>query len=487
MEINQSHQLTFTESFQRARPLHWMARMRMALILALTDAVGLILASTVALVFWSLQREDLILGFYVDLIPLVIIFLGIFLVAGLYSSPGMSPVEELQRISKATSFTFLTLGSLSFFFHNAQSFSRASYILSWLISLALLPYLREVVRSFCASRGWWGEPVAIIGMGDQGEEILSFLTKNPKLGFLPLVAIHEYRSHYLSSGDIPVLKAESLSDDSVELLQSIRTAILIQPEISENFLRSIIDEYGLRFSQLILISNPQQFGSLWVTPCDIGGVLGLRIHQNLFSRWQQTVKRILDISIILLLSPFLFILMTLVAALVKADSRGAVIFFQERIGQNGKRIKVLKFRTMYLGSEAILRETLKKNPAMRREWNDKQKLARDPRVTRVGRLLRKFSLDELPQVINVIKGEMSLVGPRPIVDSEVHHYGVHYNVYLQVKPGLTGLWQVSGRNNLSYPERVRLDDFYVRNWSIWFDFYILSRTPIAMVTGNGAF
>ena len=335
--------------------------------------------------------------------------------------------------------------------------------------------------------GWWGEPVAIIGMGNQGEEILSFLLRNPSLGFLPLVAISENRRAQLPQTDIPVLKAESLSDDSMERMRSIRTAILVQPEISENFLHTIIDEYGLRFSQLILISNPLQFGSLWVTPCDIGGILGLRINQNLLNHWQQAVKRFVDISVILLLSPFLFVIMAIIAALVKLDSRGPVFFSHQRIGQHGRKFKVIKFRTMHQGSTAILEETLKRSPAMLAEWQEKQKLLQDPRITRIGRFLRKYSLDELPQVINIIKGEMSLVGPRPIVDDEVHHYGVHFKAYLQVKPGLTGIWQVSGRNNLSYSERVRLDVFYIRNWSIWFDLYVLARTPVAMITGNGAF
>jgi lipopolysaccharide/colanic/teichoic acid biosynthesis glycosyltransferase len=148
---------------------------------------------------------------------------------------------------------------------------------------------------------------------------------------------------------------------------------------------------------------------------------------------------------------------------------------------------VWKFRTMRVNSEQMLAGHLAKNPGAAEEWRRGQKLKNDPRVTRLGRILRKASLDELPQLVNVVRGEMSMVGPRPIVDSEIQKYGSAFALYRQVIPGLTGLWQVSGRNERSYDERVELDTYYVRNWSPWLDIYLLARTIKVVVTGYGAY
>jgi lipopolysaccharide/colanic/teichoic acid biosynthesis glycosyltransferase len=128
-----------------------------------------------------------------------------------------------------------------------------------------------------------------------------------------------------------------------------------------------------------------------------------------------------------------------------------------------------------------------KNTLLQTEWKDNQKIKNDPRVTAVGKILRRFSLDELPQFINIFHGEMSLVGPRPIVQEEIPNYGENYQLYTKVKPGLTGLWQVSGRNDLTYEERVNLDEYYVRNWSVWMDIYIIATTINAVMTGKGAY
>lgn len=169
------------------------------------------------------------------------------------------------------------------------------------------------------------------------------------------------------------------------------------------------------------------------------------------------------------------------------DSPGSIFYKQTRIGQFGKHIKVWKFRTMKENAEEELEKDLAEHEDLYREWIANRKLKNDPRVTAVGSVLRKLSLDELPQLWNVVKGEMSLVGPRPIVDSEVSNYGDCFSLYLRVKPGMTGFWQVSGRNNVSYEERVRLDEYYVRNWSIWLDIYILFKTIPAVITASGAY
>jgi Undecaprenyl-phosphate galactose phosphotransferase WbaP len=163
------------------------------------------------------------------------------------------------------------------------------------------------------------------------------------------------------------------------------------------------------------------------------------------------------------------------------------MYRQERIGKGGKKFSIWKFRTMVEDADEILRHYLEKHPELSREWNETHKLKNDPRVTVIGKFLRRFSMDEYPQLLNVLQGDMSLVGPRPIVDEEVTYYQQSFQLYKRVKPGLTGLWQVSGRNDTSYDQRVRLDLYYVNNWSVWLDILILAKTVKAVLVGKGAY
>ncbi|MFZ5754251.1 MAG: exopolysaccharide biosynthesis polyprenyl glycosylphosphotransferase [Bacillota bacterium] len=180
-------------------------------------------------------------------------------------------------------------------------------------------------------------------------------------------------------------------------------------------------------------------------------------------------------------------LMILIAIAIKLDSKGPVIFGHTRVGKDGKSFKCLKFRTMVMNSQEILDNLLLENPQFREEWEKDFKLKNDPRITKVGHFLRKTSLDELPQLVNVMKGEMSLVGPRPIIQDEIEKYGNYYEDYRSVLPGITGLWQVSGRNDIDYTERVKLDVKYVRHWSLWLDIKILIRTIGVVLARKGSY
>ena len=216
-------------------------------------------------------------------------------------------------------------------------------------------------------------------------------------------------------------------------------------------------------------------------------VLALELRKNLLMAGPRAAKRLLDLAFSVLLLVCLSPLLALIALLIRLESPGKALYRQSRIGLYDGRFRVWKFRSMRANSDALLAEYLAKNPEAADEWRRDHKLKHDPRVTRLGRILRKTSLDELPQLLNVVRGEMSLVGPRPIVDSEVQKYGNSFALYRQVIPGLTGLWQVSGRNERSYDERVELDTYYVRNWSPWLDIYLLARTVKVVVTGYGAY
>ena len=198
-------------------------------------------------------------------------------------------------------------------------------------------------------------------------------------------------------------------------------------------------------------------------------------------------KRCFDILFALLALAFAAPIGLVLAALVKLSDGGPVCFRHKRVGYSGETFSCLKFRTMAVDSERILREHLEKNPEARREWLETRKLKDDPRITPLGRVLRMSSLDELPQLINILRGEMSIVGPRPVVSDEISQYGSDAVAYLRARPGLTGAWQVSGRNDVSYEERVALDAWYVQNWSPWHDIAILLKTVPALLSRRGAY
>lgn len=198
-------------------------------------------------------------------------------------------------------------------------------------------------------------------------------------------------------------------------------------------------------------------------------------------------KRAMDMLICILAMPLALPLLGILALLVRLDSPGAAIYRQERIGRNGAPFTLYKFRTMIPNADQALMDYLARDEDLAREWAENQKLRDDPRLTRAGRFLRKTSLDELPQIFNVLAGSMTLVGPRPIVASEMVKYGRYLEEYCLVKPGLTGLWQTSGRNDTTYSQRVAYDHYYINNWSMGLDLWILAKTIPVAISGRGAY
>jgi undecaprenyl-phosphate galactose phosphotransferase len=201
----------------------------------------------------------------------------------------------------------------------------------------------------------------------------------------------------------------------------------------------------------------------------------------------RVLKPLLDLMIVLVSLPVALPLGVLVAALVAVTSRGAILYRHRRIGQFQQPVLVWKFRTMYENSDQVLEQYLSSNPEAREEWTQAQKLRMDPRVTPLGRLLRKTSLDEIPQLLNVLAGDMSIVGPRPIVDEERAKYGKYFRTYSHALPGITGLWQVSGRCDVDYRKRVQLDVQYVEQWSLWMETKILLKTVLVILHSRGAY
>ena len=268
--------------------------------------------------------------------------------------------------------------------------------------------------------------------------------------------------------------------------------------MSEKLQRSFIYEQRHRYHRregekniprLILISSLSWVGSLGVIARDFDGILGLEVRQNLLRKGDQTIKRLIDLLLTIIFGiisfPFLLILM----ACIFIDSPGGVFYKQKRVGRNMEILEMWKFRTMRADAEQFLARCLDADPKLKSEWDSNHKLKNDPRITRVGKFLRKYSLDEIPQLINVLKGEMSLVGPRPIFSYQLEKFNGWIKLYQQVRPGLTGMWQVRGRSHISFisEERSRLDEYYIRNWSIWLDIYIILRTVWVVLKRDGAY
>lgn len=199
------------------------------------------------------------------------------------------------------------------------------------------------------------------------------------------------------------------------------------------------------------------------------------------------LNRIFDITLILLASPYILLFLVFISILIKLDSKGSVFYSQTRIGKDARRFKAYKFRSMVMNADQILQQYLDGSPERKAEWLATHKLKHDPRITRVGAILRKLSLDEMPQFWNILIGDMSLVGPRPIVADEISKYGKSFELYMQARPGLTGLWQVSGRSDTSYERRVELDEYYLLNRSLKLDIQILLKTVYVVFNRKGAY
>jgi Undecaprenyl-phosphate galactose phosphotransferase WbaP len=463
-------------------------RLRMSILLMGADMTCFLLAGFLAIGVRPIFNAPLRFELFQQTLPILIISLISFGFNGLYPAVGISPVEELRKLASTTTLVVLILTAVSFWARSTETFSRLTLTLTWLFSIVLLPIARDLVRTLGVRLNIWGEPVAIIGFGKQGQRTLEFFQKNKKLGLKPVVILDTSGSNVYDSPGIRVLKVDALyPKEGVGDLTDCKTALIMIADVPAKFMTMISSNQKGGWERLILIPNLEHISSFGVASFDFGGVLGLEVRHSLYDLQQQAVKRTMDVLLVILggiiISPILLIL----AMMLFVDTKGSILFGHLRIGKDGKKFLAWKFRTMVKDADKKLELYLNMNPEIRQEWEASHKLKDDPRVTKLGRILRRYSLDELPQLINVLKGEMSLVGPRPIVEDEVSHYGDLFDPYTWVLPGITGMWQVSGRSDTAYITRVHLDEYYVRNWSIWLDIYILVRTISVVLFKKGAY
>ena len=455
----------------------------MTAILLGADSFGLFLAGLAGVALRMLLSELINPPFYWNLLLLIPIFLAVFALRGLYPAVGLSPVEEMRRLTISTTVVFLFFTAFTFWVRTAEDFSRLVIAFSWLIALVTVPICRWLFRVAVTSFGAWGEPVAVIGSGKNTKKIVTFLLERIRFGIRPVVILDGENDGFSA---VPSLAIDDYLDNYPSL-SNLQTAVIVDGEISTSVQHALLNEQKFGFRRLILISDHTWIGSLGVTPYDLEGMLGLEIRQNLLNPLQQTFKRVTDVILSVAFGIVTLPVSLIIAIFIRLDSPGTILYGHSRIGMEGETITVWKFRTMVSNADQVLDEFLSTNPGALEEWQNSHKLKIDPRVTRVGLFLRKTSLDELPQLWNVLKGEMSLVGPRPIVKDEVALYEGGFTLYKRVRPGITGLWQVSGRTNVAYSDRIHYDEYYVRNWSIWLDIYILLRTVWTVIRGEGAY
>jgi len=365
--------------------------------------------------------------------------------------------------------------------------SRLWWAFSWLAALFLLVIMRVVTRMLLKELDLWVRPTIIIGIGSNASDAAMALRSQPELGLRVVGFVDADGFKVGLASDtvpqfLPIQMTHLASQSGIQWVIALEHS---QSDLREYWLRSLA-QWGASDISVIPAMRGVPLHGTDISHFFSHEVAMLRIRNNL-RRWPARLsKRIFDslaaLVLLILLSP---IMITLVL-LIRRDG-GAALFAHPRVGKNGRMFNCYKFRSMVVDAEHQLEQLLQDQPEFSAQWESERKLKNDPRVSAIGRYLRRSSLDELPQLMNVIRGEMSLVGPRPVVQTELKRYGQDVGYYLMVRPGMTGLWQVSGRNDVEYDKRVYLDTWYVKNWSIWYDIVILAKTCRVVLLRQGAY
>ncbi len=455
--------------------------------LVAADLLALLVSGCVAVGLRLLFHGTLSPSAYAMLLAAFPVYFLVFTAFHLYPGIAANAIEEFRKVLHAVTLFYLLLIVSTFFVKAEDHYSRIAFTLAWVLTLALVPLCRRGVRAVGSRQSWWGVPTVIFGARETGQAMLGVLQAQPTLGLRPIALLHETPLPQRPAGTADLFMGEFRHAAALGARNRGCYAILAMPELRSTELEEVLNEYSQHFHHVLVLPDVAGMSSLWVSAKDLGGMLGLEIEQRLSQTVPRLLKRTFDLLVasslaLLVLVPFL--LLTLAVAL---SSPGPIFYGQRRIGRGHQLFTAWKFRSMVTDADAVLEQHLERDPALRAEWERDRKLKRDPRVTAIGRIMRKTSLDELPQLWNVLRGQMSLVGPRPIVMAEVDRYGRRYQHYRRVTPGITGLWQISGRNNTTYERRTEIDEYYVRNWSVAMDLYILYRTVKTVLFTEGAY
>lgn len=456
------------------------------LVFLLADYLAITLALLVALVVrgivgdsaFSLPRIYLWLW-----IPLL--YLVFFALSHAYDRgrPSLDIYRDTFRASLAA-----TIISIALLYLLKVDFSRA-FILAQMLAVPLIVLAcRYLVATYLKRHRLLRERALLVGAGLTAERVLRYYENDCGYNYDIVGLIDD---NPISKKVTARYKVLGTLKDTARIVKTrgIANVIITAPGMRKEKLQkliNVISPYTRTISFVPdLVGTPM--GSVDAVSLFSEEIMLLRLKNNLARRRNRLVKRLFDLVAVLTGGLLLLPIIAIIAVIVGIDNHGRIIFSHRRVGRGGKTFPCYKFQTMVPNAGEILDKYLAENPEAKAEWEESFKLEHDPRVTRLGSFLRKTSLDELPQLLNVLKGEMSLVGPRPIVQKEIVRYGENIREYYEVLPGITGMWQASGRSDTTYPERVAMDTWYVRNWSTWIDLYYLVKTFKIVLTGKGAY
>jgi undecaprenyl-phosphate galactose phosphotransferase len=450
--------------------------------------------SRIAVDMLSLQLMPLQLSlqYFLNIWWLPAIFISFVAYEGLYFKklPFWDETREILKAISASTIAILaiiTLGKIS------EDMSRLTVIFLWLFSLFLFPLFRLGGKRILYYIGLWQDKVIIIGAGAAGLGTAKGISADVHLGYHVIGFLDD---------DETMGKQVNVNGKTYRIFGKVRhfkkfvkhlgisTVIIAIPSLSNEKLSALTSDIQKYTKSVLLVPDVKGVAltNTELYHLFLQQLFLLKINNNLKSPYNRFIKRTFDLAVSVLFLPLLLFVIGILGFLIKLDSRGPVFYRHTRIGRAGKPFDVYKFRSMYLDSKERLEKILETDSAFRQEWETYFKLRNDPRITRMGNFLRKTSLDELPQIFNVLSGKMSLVGPRPVLKEEIDkYYKEHADYYNLVRPGISGLWQVSGRNDVDYDQRVRLDTWYVLNWSVWLDITILFKTFGAVLRKEGAY
>lgn len=465
-----------------------------AVLLMVCDALMVMLAFVVAHSAYMFMKVGQVV--VLDHNPFVAVACLALLAAFLFWNRGhyirRIPVwDELYEVVRVLSFLAL-LNIILVILINSSFSSALRWAMTWIYAFFAITASRIILKKFFFQIGIWDRPALIVGTGQNAHKAYQVLSREKLLGYNVLAFIDLDRSSPNKSLSIDgkTFRVVSFSSKIIEEIKHSGGEIFVALESEQQEqMKTLVKKLRCLNERLHVITP------LWGLPLAGMAVSSLfsnelsfmSLKNNLGLRHMRSLKRLFDLICAILLLIFLSPLFLLLIILVKTSSPGPVFYGHERVGRQGRLFKCYKFRTMVIGSAGALEDLLAADPVARAEWERDFKLKNDPRITKIGKFLRDYSLDELPQLLSVLVGDMSLVGPRPIVQDELERYRDDIDYYLEVRPGITGIWQVSGRSDVDYSERVTYDVWYVKNWMLWYDIVILLKTFGAVLGKKGAY
>jgi Undecaprenyl-phosphate galactose phosphotransferase WbaP len=455
--------------------------------LIISDLIGVMISFGAGFFLVNLYNYSAInFKSFVTYWPYLPVFILIFQINGLYPGVSLAPSEELRHFSVST---ILAHGGIIFsrYIEDQEfDFISMAFIISLVVSPVILIIMRNLMHNILSQTKLGGIPAVIFGSGPTGRLIIDRLLDSKRTGYLPALILDNTPGGNEKYREVPIIHDISIGPEIVSRFK-IRMAIVAMPELSQEDLAHLLNYSVAAFRYSVLIPDFFTVTNIWMSVKDFDGILGFVTSHKLKMFWNLGIKRFMDLFIVIVGGIILLPLLLFIALVIKLSSPGPVLYGHRRLGKNRKYFTAYKFRSMVMNSKEVLDKLLNSDPELRKEWETNHKLKNDPRITPVGKILRRISFDEFPQLINILTGEMSLVGPRPVVDDEVEKYGKEFDRIFSVKPGLTGLWQVSGRSDTDYADRVAFDTYYLQSWSVWLDLWVLLKTVEVVIKGKGAY